>query len=110
MVILSLIIKIVVSAIAILITSALSIGVTVNGFGTAAVTAIVIGLLDWAIEKFTGVDASPTGRGIKGFVVAAIILFAAGQLVNGFDVTILGAVIGAAILGIVDAIIPGKRI
>lgn len=109
MIILSLIIKAVVSALAILLTSALSIGVTVNGFGTAVITAIVIALIDWAIEKFTGLDASPSGRGIKGFVVAAIVLFLAGKIVDGFTVSILGAVIGAAILGIVDAIIPGKR-
>lgn len=107
--ILSLIIKMVISALAILLTSALSIGVTINGFGTAIVTAIVIGLLDWLIEKFTGVDASPTGRGLKGFAVAAIILFLAGKMVDGFTVSVLGAIIGAAILGIVDAIIPGKR-
>ncbi|MGI5949828.1 phage holin family protein [Peptoniphilus sp.] len=107
--ILSLIIKVVISALAILLTSALSIGVTINGFGTAIVTAIVIGLLDWLIEKFTGVDASPAGRGFKGFAVAAIILFLAGKMVDGFTVSVLGAIIGAAVLGIVDAIIPGKR-
>lgn len=105
----NLIVKVVVSAIAILITSALSIGVQVDGFTTAAIVAIVIGALDWAINKFTGIDASPFGRGAVGFIVAAIILYVTGRLVDGFNVSIIGAIIGAAILGIVDSFLPADK-
>ncbi|MBU5668457.1 phage holin family protein [Peptoniphilus sp. MSJ-1] len=105
----NLIVKIIVSAIAILITSALSIGVQVDGFMTAAWVAIVIGILDWAINKFTGIDASPFGRGAVGFIVAAIILYITGRFVDGFNVSVIGAVIGAAILGIVDSFLPADK-
>ena len=101
-----LIIKILISWLAILITSALSIGIQTDGYTTAIMAGIVIGILDWAINKFTGVDASPFGRGAVGFVVAAIILFITGQIVDGFNVSILGAIVGALILGIVDTFLP----
>lgn len=101
-----LIIKILISGLAILITSALSIGIQTDGYTTAIMAAVVIGILDWAINKFTGVDASPFGRGAVGFVVAAIILFITGKIVDGFNVSILGAIVGALILGIVDTFLP----
>ena len=104
-----LIIKILISGLAILITSALSIGIQTDGYTTAILAAVVIGILDWAINKFTGVDASPFGRGAVGFVVAAIILFITGQIVDGFTVSILGAIIGALILGIVDSFLTKKK-
>ncbi|MDU1022813.1 MAG: phage holin family protein [Peptoniphilus harei] len=104
-----LIIKILISGLAILITSALSIGIQTDGYTTAILAAVVIGILDWAINKFTGVDASPFGRGAVGFVVAAIILFITGQIVDGFTVSILGAIIGALILGIVDSFLPADK-
>lgn len=104
-----LIIKILISGLAILITSALSIGIQTDGYTTAIMAAVVIGILDWAINKFTGVDASPFGRGAVGFVVAAIILFITGQIVDGFTVSILGAIIGALILGVVDSFLPADK-
>ena len=104
-----LIIKILISGLAILITSALSIGIQTDGYTTAILAAVVIGILDWAINKFTGVDASPFGRGAVGFVVAAIILLITGKIVDGFTVSILGAIIGALILGIVDSFLPADK-
>lgn len=101
-----LLIKVLVSGIAVLITSALSPGIQTDGYSTAIMAGIVIGILDWAINKFTGIDASPFGRGAVGFVIAAIILFITGQIVDGFTVSVLGAVVGALILGIVDSFLP----
>ena len=106
---LKLIIKILISGLAILINSALSIGIQTDGYTTAIMAAVVIGILDWAINKFTGVDASPFGRGAVGFVVAAIILFITGKIVDGFTVSILGAIIGALILGVVDSFLPADK-
>lgn len=104
-----LIIKILISGLAILITSALSIGIQTDGYTTAIMAAVVIGILDWAINKFTGVDASPFGRGAVGFVVAAIILFITGKIVDGFTVSVLGAIIGALVLGVVDSFLPADK-
>ena len=104
-----LLIKVLVSGIAVLITSALSPGIQTDGYSAAIMAGVVIGILDWAINKFTGVDASPFGRGAVGFVVAAIILFITGQIVDGFTVSILGAIIGALVLGIVDTFLPADK-
>lgn len=104
-----LLIKVLVSGLAILLTSALSIGIQTDGYTTAILAALVIGILDWAINKFTGVDASPFGRGAVGFIVAALILFITGRIVDGFNVTIIGALVGAIVLGIVDSFLPTDK-
>lgn len=104
-----LLIKVLVSGLAILLTSALSIGIQTDGYTTAILAALVIGILDWAINKFTGVDASPFGRGAVGFIVAALILFITGRIVDGFNVTIIGALVGAIVLGIVDSFLPADK-
>lgn len=104
-----LLIKVLVSGLAILLTSALSIGIQTDGYTTAILAAVVIGVLDWVINKFTGVDASPFGRGAVGFIVAALILFITGRIVDGFNVTIIGALVGAIVLGIVDSFLPADK-
>lgn len=104
-----LLIKVLVSGLAILLTSALSIGIQTDGYTTAILAAIVIGVLDWVINKFTGVDASPFGRGAVGFIVAALILFITGRIVDGFNVTIIGSLVGAIVLGIVDSFLPADK-
>lgn len=105
-----LILKIIVSAIAIAIAAFFTPGMSnEGGIWSLLLAAIVIGILDWGILKFTKIDATPFGRGIVGFLVAAIVLYITGMIVDGFTVTILGALIGALILGVVDAIIPGDQ-
>ena len=45
-----LVIKVLVSGLAVLLTSALSIGIQTDGYSAAIMAAIVIGILDWAIK------------------------------------------------------------
>jgi len=47
-------------------------------------------------------------KGITGFVLAAVIIYITQFFVAGYSVTLLGAVIGALVYGIIDAIIPGR--
>ncbi|MGO1581310.1 MAG: phage holin family protein [Peptoniphilaceae bacterium] len=103
-----LLLKIFVSAIAIALAALLS-PMKVSNFSAAVVTAIVIGLLDWAVLRFTNIDNSRAGRGSVGFLTTAIILYLAGVLVDGFSTGLIGALIGAFVLGIVDMIIPGEK-
>ncbi len=106
--ILDLIIKIVVSGLAVLISSWLTPGMSVDGFGTAILVALVIGILDFALGRLFGKEAAPTGQGAKGFFLAAVILYLAGKIVSGFSVGILGALIGALIIGLVDGLLGSK--
>ncbi|MDO5040721.1 MAG: phage holin family protein [Peptoniphilus sp.] len=105
----SLLLKILASGVAIWLAAFLAPGMSVQNFSAAIVAAVAMGVLDWIINKFLGVDPSPTGKGITGFLVAAVLLFVAGKMVDGFNVSVLGALIGAFVLGIVDVFIPGGR-
>jgi putative membrane protein len=58
--------------------------------------------------KLLGVNATPFGRGLTGFILAAVIIYVTQFFVSGFSVTWWGAIIGALVYGLVDLVIPGK--
>ncbi len=103
-------IRILVTAIVVGIAAFLTPGFSINSLWSLILAAVVIALLDYLIQKFTGVNATPFGRGgITGFIVAAIILYATKFIVPGFNISVWGgAVIGALVIGIIDVIIPGR--
>jgi uncharacterized membrane protein YvlD (DUF360 family) len=100
--------RILVTAVVVAIAAFLTPGFTINGLWSLLLAAVVIALLDWLIQKVAGIDASPFGRGITGFIVAAIILYATKFIVPGFNISIWGAIIGALVIGILDVTIPGR--
>ncbi len=104
-----LLLRVVISALVIAIAAFFTPGFSINGLWSLLLSAVVIGILDHLIQKFTGVDASPFGRGIVGFLVAAIILYVTKFIVPGFHINMWGAIIGALIIGVIDAIMPGKQ-
>ena len=81
-------------------------GFSMVGFGNALFAAVVIALLGYVIESFFGEEASPQNRGIVGFIVSAGVIYAAQFIVEGLNVSILGAVLAAAIIGMIDAFVP----
>ncbi|WP_423244805.1 phage holin family protein [Fonticella tunisiensis] len=106
--ILGLIIRIIVNSIVLLIVSALVPGFFVAGWGTAILAAVVIAVLDYLVEMVFKIDATPFGRGITGFIVAAIIIYLTQYFVAGVTVTMWGAIIGALLIGLINLIIPGR--
>lgn len=82
-------------------------GFTIDGLGTLIFSGIVIAIVDYLISRFTKVDASPFGRGLIGFVITAAILYFTRYIVEGFNISIIGSILGALAIGIIDAIIPG---
>ena len=78
------------------------------GLWSYILAAVVISALDYLVERLMKIDASPFGKGIKGFIVAAIILYATQYVVPGMAVTIWGAIIGALFIGVLDAIFPSR--
>ena len=100
--------RILITAIVVAIAAYFTPGFTIDGLWSVLLAAVVIGVLDYLIQRFTGIDASPFGRGIAGFLVAAIILYVTQFIVPGFNISIWGAIIGALVIGIIDAIMPGK--
>ena len=95
-------------AIILMITSFLTPGFSINGMWSFLIAAVVISGLDYLAELLMGVDASPFGKGIKGFIIAAIIIYLAQFLVPNMGVTIIGAILAAIVIGILDAVFPAR--
>ena len=93
-------------AVILMITSFLTPGFSINGMWSFLIAAVVISGLDYLAESLMGVDASLFGKGIKGFIIAAIIIYLAQFLVPNMGVTIIGAVLAAIVIGILDAVFP----
>lgn len=100
--------RLVVGIVVLGITAFLTPGFVISSWFSLILAAVVLSLLDWLVNKISGINAAPFGRGISGFVLAAVIIYAVKFIVSGYNVTIVGALIGAVVYGIVDAMIPGR--
>lgn len=102
-----LIVRFIVSALVLMIISWLLPGVTVNGFGGALLAAVVIAALGYVAELLLGEKVSPHSRGFVGFIVAAIVIYVAQFIVPNFlSVSLIGSLLAAFVVGIVDAFVP----
>jgi uncharacterized membrane protein YvlD (DUF360 family) len=95
-------------AVILAVVSFLTPGFSITGFWSYIIAAVVISLLDYLVEAVMKVDASPFGKGLKGFLLSAVILYVAQFIVPGMSVTIIGALLGALAIGILDAIFPTR--
>lgn len=80
---------------------------SVGGFGSALLLALVIALIGWIIESIAGTRITPFGRGIVGFLTSAAVIWVSQFVVDGIKVTILGALLAALVIGIIDLFLPG---
>lgn len=101
--------RLVTAAIVLAITAFFTPGFSINNIWTLAIAAIVLTLIDYLIVKFTGLEATPFGKGFVGFVLAAVTLYVTQYFVAGYSISWMAAIIGALIYGIVDYIIPGNQ-
>ena len=103
------VIRFVVAAIVLWVTSYLIAGFDIRGgIVPLLIAALVISAADFLVEKLFKIDASPFGNGIKGFLVSAVILYFAQYFVPGMSVSLMGAIIGALVIGLIDAILPTR--
>lgn len=102
------IVRFVVSALVLVVVSWLSPGFVVKGgFVGALIAAAVIALLGYIAEALLGDRVSPQSRGIVGFVTAAVVIYLAQFIIPGLlSVTIIGALIAAFVIGLIDAVVP----
>ncbi|NLJ30639.1 MAG: phage holin family protein [Clostridiales bacterium] len=100
--------RLVVIAIVLMIVSFFTPGFSISGLWSFLIAAVVISLLDYLVEAVMKVDASPFGKGLKGFLISAVILYLAQFLVPNMYVSIIGALLGALAIGILDAIFPTR--
>jgi len=101
--------RLVVSAIVLGITAFFTPGFSINNIWSLAVAAIVLTVMDYLIVKFTGLHASPFGKGFVGFVLAVITLYVTQYFVAGYSISWMAAIIGALIYGVIDYFIPGEQ-
>lgn len=101
-------IRLIVGAVVLAITAALTPGFRISGIWSLILAAVVLAALDYLALRLLGVNASPFGRGLTGFILAAVIIYITQFFVAGYTVTLWGALIGAIVYGVVDLIIPGR--
>lgn len=104
------IVRFIVSALVIWFTSWLVPGFAVAGFWTALMAALIIAFVGWGIEAVFKREISPFGRGIVGFGLSAAVIYFTQYFVEGFDVTIIGAILAALAIGIVDMFVPTRGV
>ncbi|BAF59051.1 MAG: phage holin family protein [Pelotomaculum sp.] len=105
---LGLIIRFVVSALVLIVASWLSPGFVVRGgFVGALIAAVVIAVLGYVAEALLGERVSPQSRGLVGFITAAVVIYLAQFIIPSLlSVSLVGALISAFIIGLIDAFVP----
>ena len=101
--------RLVAAAVVLSITAFFTPGFSINNIWTLVIAAIVLTIIDYLITKFTGLHASPFGKGFVGFALAAITLYVTQFFVAGYSISWMAAIIGALIYGVVDYFIPSNQ-
>jgi len=99
--------RLVAAAIVLAITAFFTPNFSITNIWSLALAAVVLSIMDYLITKFTGLHASPFGKGFVGFALAAITLYFTQFFVAGYSISWMAAIIGALIYGVVDYFIPG---
>ena len=100
--------RLVAAAVVLAITAFFTPGFTINNIWALAIATVVLAVMDYLISKFTGIQASPFGKGFVGFALAAITLYVTQFFVAGYSISWMAAIIGALIYGVVDYFLPGS--
>ena len=101
--------RLVAAAVVLAITAFFTPGFQINNIWSLAIAAVVLTVLDYLIVKFTGLHASPFGKGFVGFVLSVVILYVTQYFVAGYSISWMAAIIGALIYGVIDYFLPGNQ-
>lgn len=101
------IVRFIVSALVLMVVGWLLPGIRVAGFWGALIAAVVIAVLGFIAESLLGKNISPQNRGIIGFITSAVVIYLAQFVIpNLLSVSIVGALLAAVVIGIIDAFVP----
>ena len=107
----ALLIALLLNALALIITSKIVPGISVESFTTAVLAAIVMGLINTIIKPILSILTFPITvltLGLFSFVINAIMLYFTSLIVPGFKVgNASAAVLGAIVLSVVGIILSG---
>lgn len=101
--------RLIASSIILSITAFFTPGFQINNLWSLAIASVVLTTLDYLIVKFTGLHASPFGKGFVGFVLSVVVLYITQYFVAGYSISWMSAIIGALIYGIIDYFIPNEQ-
>lgn len=97
------------AAVILAITAFFTPGFSINNIWALGLAAVVLTAMDYLITRFTGLHASPFGKGFVGFVLAVGVLYLTQYFVAGYSISWMAAIIGALVYGIIDYMIPGNQ-
>lgn len=100
------VVRFIVSALVLMLVGFIIPGFKALTFFHALMAAIVIAVLGWVVESLMGKSVSPYGRGVVGFIVSAITIWVAQFVVPGMAVSVIGALLAAFVIGIIDLFVP----
>ena len=100
------IVRFIVSALVLMLVGFLVPDFEVGGFWSAFFLALAIAVLGWIVEAVFGKRVTPFGRGIVGFLASAAVIWVAQFLIADVRVTVLGALLAALVIGIIDLFVP----
>ncbi len=100
-------VRFVVSAVVLMVVGYILPGIEVSGLWGALVAALVIAIMGFLIEKVLGDKVSPRSRGFVGFVIAAVVIYLAQFAIPSYlSVTLIGSLLAAFAIGLIDAFVP----
>lgn len=103
---LGVVVRFIISALVLMVVGFILPGFSTLSFFNALLAAIVIAALGWVVESVLGKGISPFNRGLVGFLVSAIVIWAAQFIVPGLNVSIFGALLAAFVIGVIDLFVP----
>lgn len=104
--ILGAVLRFIVAAIVLMIVGYVVPGFSRLTFGEALLAAAVIALASYLVGLLFGRDTSTYGHGVVGFLVSAVVIWLAQFVVPHMSVTLVGALLAAFVIGLVDMFIP----
>jgi uncharacterized membrane protein YvlD (DUF360 family) len=102
------IVRFIVSALVLMFVSWIVPAFEVGGFWSALLLAFVIAVAAYVIEGIFGRRITPFGRGIVGFLTSAAVIWVSQFIVSNVSSSIVGAILAALVIGIIDLFIPVK--
>lgn len=102
------IVRFIVSALVLMLVGYIVPGFSRLTFTSALMAAVAIAAIGYVIEMVAGRNISPYGHGIVGFIVSAVVIYAVQFFVPGMSVSIIGALLAAVVVGIIDMLVPTK--
>jgi len=80
----------------------------ISSFPILILSSLCIIIFDYLVSIISGIHDIPLGRGIVGFVSAAVIIYMTQYFVDGYYISVVSSLIAAAIYGLINSMLPNR--